>query len=61
MISIINIDKIEKSVLATLRIEGLTPSKAGIKTTRDFLNNKITSQEAVARIKKYWLNKYKNN
>lgn len=56
-----NINAIEKSVLSTLKTEGLSPSKMGVSTTRDYLNNKITSNEAISRIKAYWLNKYKNN
>ncbi|NMB96439.1 MAG: antitoxin VbhA family protein [Clostridiaceae bacterium] len=46
-----NIDKIVNNVTATLRIEGLKPSKSAILINREFLEGKISSQEAIKRIK----------
>ena len=52
------IERIQKNVLATMEFEGLKPSEFGFKTTKEFLEGKITSQQAITRIKSYWL---KNN
>jgi hypothetical protein len=46
-----NIDKIVKNVTATLAIEGLKPSKSAVTINRQFLEGKISSQEAINRIK----------
>ncbi len=46
-----NIDKIVKNVTATLAIEGLKPSKSAVTINRQFLEGKITSKEAISRIK----------
>ena len=45
------IDKIVNNVTATLAIEGLKPSESTIKINRQFLEGKISSQEAIKRIK----------
>ncbi|MCX8129329.1 MAG: antitoxin VbhA family protein [Clostridia bacterium] len=47
----VNIDKIISNVTATLAIEGLKPSKTAVNINRQFLEGKITSKEAVRRIK----------
>lgn len=46
-----NIEKIVKDVTATLAIEGLKPSKAAVTINRQFLEGKISSKEAISRIK----------
>lgn len=46
------IKKIERSVLGTLKIEGMKPSEKGKKITNEFLKGNITSDEAVRQIKK---------
>ena len=46
-----NIDKIVNNVTATLAIEGLKPSKSAVSINRKFLEGKISSQEAISRIK----------
>lgn len=46
-----DIDKIMANVSATLAVEGLKPSKAGAAITRQYLEDKISSQEAIQRIK----------
>ena len=46
-----NIDKIINNVTATLAIEGLKPSKSAVSINRKFLEGKISSQEAIRRIK----------
>lgn len=46
-----NIDKIVKNVTATLAIEGLKPSKSAVSINRQFLEGKISSQDAIKRIK----------
>lgn len=46
-----NIDKIVKNVTATLAIEGLKPSKSAVSINRQFLEGRISSQEAINRIK----------
>jgi len=46
-----DIDKIVNNVTATLAIEGLKPSKATVSINRQFLEGKISSQEAIRRIK----------
>lgn len=44
-----------KSVLGSMAIEGKKPSKEGKAITSDFLNNKISSKEAIDKIKDYHL------
>jgi len=51
-----NIDKIIASVSATLAVEGLKPSKTGTAVTRQYLEGKITSEQAIQRIKDNHLN-----
>mgnify|MGYP000934663727 CR=1 FL=1 len=46
-----NIENIVKNVTATLAIEGLKPSKDAVAINRQFLEGKISSKEAVSRIK----------
>ena len=46
-----DIDKIVNNVTATLAIEGLKPSKSTVSINRQFLEGKISSQEAIRRIK----------
>ena len=46
-----NIDKIVRNVTATLAIEGLKPSQSAVNINRQFLEGKISSQEAIKRIK----------
>lgn len=46
-----SIDKIVKNVTATLAIEGLKPSKSAVNINRQFLKGKISSKEAISRIK----------
>ena len=48
------IKKIEKSVKATMAIEGLKPSKQGENITNLYLRGKIDSETAIEQIKKYW-------
>lgn len=48
------IDKIQNNVMATMAIEGLKPSDEAVTINRQFLEGKITSREAIDRIKKYW-------
>lgn len=47
----VNIEKIIKNVTATLAIEGLKPSKDAVVINRQFLEGKISSKEAISRIK----------
>ncbi len=56
-----SIDKIVKNVTATLAIEGLKPSKSAIAINRQFLEGKISSQEAINRIKANYINIPVNN
>ena len=51
------IDKIVANVTATLAIEGLKPSESAVTINREFLEGKITSKEAVRRIKAKYLDK----
>lgn len=51
------IDRIVNNVTATLAIEGLKPSELAVKINRQFLEGKITSKEAVRRIKAKYLDK----
>lgn len=46
---------IEKQVLATMKFEDAKPSKFGQKTTREYLKGSISSEQAIKRIKKYYL------
>lgn len=46
-----SIDKIVRNVTATLAIEGLKPSKTAVIINRQFLEGKISSHEAIQRIK----------
>lgn len=48
------IDFIVNQVTATLRHEGLKPSKFAVEINRRFLEGKISSKEAIEMIKKYW-------
>ncbi len=50
-----NIDKIIASVSATLAVEGLKPSNSGIAITRQYLEGKITSKQAIERIIEFHL------
>jgi len=45
------IDKIVRNVTATLAIEGLKPSKAAVAINQQFLEGKISSSEAINKIK----------
>jgi len=45
------INRIINNVTATLAIEGLKPSESAVTINREFLEGKITSSEAVRRIK----------
>jgi hypothetical protein len=45
------IDSIVRNVTATLAIEGLKPSESAVTINRQFLEGKITSSEAIRRIK----------
>lgn len=46
-----DINKIIASVSATLAVEGLKPSESGTAITRKYLEGKITSKQAIQRIK----------
>lgn len=46
-----DIEKIVRNVTATLAIEGLKPSKEAVIINRQFLEGKISSNEAISRIK----------
>ncbi|MDP4094600.1 MAG: antitoxin VbhA family protein [Bacillota bacterium] len=46
-----NINKIMSSVSATLAVEGMKPSESGAAITRQYLEGKITSKQAIQRIK----------
>jgi len=46
-----DIDKIIASVTASLAVEGLKPSDAGIAITRQYLEGKISSKQAIQKIK----------
>ena len=46
-----NIDRIIANVSATLAVEGLKPSTSGTAITRQYLEGKITSKQAIQRIK----------
>jgi hypothetical protein len=48
------IETIKRNCKATLKIEGLEPSRQGQNITNLFLNGKIDSKTAVEQIKKYW-------
>lgn len=48
------INYIEKNILASLAVDGTKPSPAGISITRNFLTGKITSSEAIQRIKRLY-------
>lgn len=52
----VNIDRILANASATLAVEGLKPSKAGSRITRQYLEGKISSKEAIQRIKDKHLN-----
>ena len=54
---IIEVEKIESHVKATLKHEGLKASKEGEKITRKYLNGLISSDEAITSIKNLYLNK----
>lgn len=51
-----DIDKIIANVSASLAVEGLKPSKSGVEITRQYLDGKISSKEAIQRIKDKHLN-----
>lgn len=46
-----NINRIIANVSATLAVEGLKPSETGTAITRQYLEGKITSKQAIQRIK----------
>ena len=46
-----DIDKIIKNVSATLAVEDLKPSKTALSVSRSYLQGKISSREAVKKIK----------
>lgn len=48
------IDFIVRNAAATLAIEGLKPSKMAVTINREFLEGKISSKEAIDRIKKIY-------
>ena len=48
----LDIRKIENNVLGSMAIENIRPSLAGQLITRNFLQNKITSKQAISRILK---------
>lgn len=54
-----SIDKIIRNVTATLAIEGLKPSKSAVHINRQFLEGKISSSEAIQRIKANYIPKVK--
>ncbi|AEV70410.1 antitoxin VbhA family protein [Acetivibrio clariflavus] len=51
----INIEKIIKNVTASLAIEGLKPSKDAVTINRQFLEGKISSKEAINKIKEKYI------
>lgn len=51
-----DIDRIIANSHATLAVEGLKPSKTAVEITRQYLEGKITSEEAIKRIKERHLN-----
>jgi hypothetical protein len=51
----VDIEYIEGNVTATLAIEGIKPSEEAVTINRMFLEGKITSKEAVRRIKAKYL------
>jgi hypothetical protein len=53
-----NINKIMASVSATLAVEGLKPSEYGTAITCKYLEGKLTSREAIQRIKEKHLKYY---
>jgi hypothetical protein len=50
----IDIRKIENNVLGSLAVENIIPSMSGQKITRQFLQRKITSNQAISRILKLY-------
>jgi hypothetical protein len=48
------IDRIVRNVTATLAIEGMKPSESAVTINREFLEGKITSKEAIDKIKKIY-------
>jgi hypothetical protein len=44
-----------KQVLSSMKVEGLKPSEKGMKITSAYLENKISSKQAINAIKKYHL------
>ena len=50
-----DIDRVIASVTATLAVEGLKPSKAAVAINRNYLEGKISSKEAIERIKAKYL------
>ena len=46
-----DINKIIANASASLAVEGMTPSKTGVTITRQYLEGKISSKEAIQRIK----------
>lgn len=48
----IDVRKIENNVLGSLAVENITPSLQGQLITRNYLQKKITSEQAISRILK---------
>ena len=48
----VDIRKIENNILGSFAVENITPSLSGQKITRQFLQKKITSEQAISRILK---------
>jgi len=51
---LLDIEKVIDNVKATMIIEGLLPSEDSLDITRLFLMNKISSDEAIIKIKKLY-------
>lgn len=49
-----DIEYIKRNCIATLEIEGLRPSEHAIKINNLFLNQLLTSKQAIEQIKKYY-------
>ena len=50
-----DVEKIQKNVEASLAVENVKPSNKAKKITREYLEGKITSCEAIKKIKDYWI------
>lgn len=51
-----NIDSIIANACASLAVEGMKPSEAGVLISRKYLEGKISSREAIRKIKETHLN-----